>query len=282
MKNDKRKNQKKELKKKQMVQMEESLRKKLFELVKSLGHDVVDVSEELVKMSRRLSKKLSKKMKNVLISTDYAPQDKKAKEAKSIYTLPKEKKPKEKKSTIKNKLAKEKGVDLPAPVPAEEKVVKPKAKVGRKPKAPEAKTSAKRAVENLQPKEIKNTSLDKTQTKTQAKRGRPKKSNSVTKVDSLPSLVEKKEDLPASTQKTSPLKAATPAPKAAAKVGKQAPSTRGRKAGFAKSTSNGTSSAVKNVPKKAAAKPQKSTGAKRGRPAKTTVKDVAQDEQKTT
>lgn len=66
MKNDKRKNQPKDLMKKKAAHLEESLREKLSELVRGLGHDVVDVSEEIIKMSKRLTRKLSKKMKNVL------------------------------------------------------------------------------------------------------------------------------------------------------------------------------------------------------------------------
>lgn len=68
MKNDKGKHQNKNTKKKKAADLEESLREKLFELVRSLGHDVVDVSEEIVKMSKRLTKKLSKTMKNALAS----------------------------------------------------------------------------------------------------------------------------------------------------------------------------------------------------------------------
>ncbi|MET4080141.1 outer membrane murein-binding lipoprotein Lpp [Pedobacter sp. UYP30] len=86
MKNDKRKNQSKEVKKK-TTHLEESLREKLFELVRSLGHDVVDVSEEIIKMSKRLTKKLSKKMKDVLTSSDNPPADsKKVAKAKSKFT----------------------------------------------------------------------------------------------------------------------------------------------------------------------------------------------------
>ncbi|MGY3052332.1 hypothetical protein ACVWYG_000522 [Pedobacter sp. UYEF25] len=66
MKNDKRKNQTKGSPKKMAAHLEESLREKLFELVRGLGHDVVDVSEEIIKMSKRLTRKLSKTMKNVL------------------------------------------------------------------------------------------------------------------------------------------------------------------------------------------------------------------------
>lgn len=75
MKNDKRKNQPKDLIKKKAAHLEESLREKLSELVKSLGHDVVDVSEEIIKMSKRLTRKLSKKMKNVLTTEKEASTD---------------------------------------------------------------------------------------------------------------------------------------------------------------------------------------------------------------
>ncbi len=233
MKNDKRKSQQRESKKKHAVKMEESLREKLFELIKSLGHDVVGVSEELVKMSRRLSKKLSKKMKNVIGSTDASSTEQKAKEAKANYTLPKDKVSKGKKLNNKKKSAKLKNVDLPTSFPPSKNVVKPKENASPKTKSPNAKISLGKTADIAKPGQgkvvVAKTSPNKAESKTPAKRGRPAKLTNVKKENPLPPLAEKKENVHANAKKIIVPKSVKSAKQVSNTEEGPAPTARGRK-----------------------------------------------------
>lgn len=102
MKSDKGKKQKKVLHKKSVAKVEESLRGKLFDLIEGLGHDVVDVSDEVYEMSKRLAKKLSKKVTNVFSKADLKDSKEKIKKVKVLADSLESKGDKSKKKAKKN------------------------------------------------------------------------------------------------------------------------------------------------------------------------------------
>lgn len=139
MKASKTESQKKTPKKAEKKALEQSLTAKLFEAVKSLGHNAENIGEDLILVSKFVAKKISKRMKSA-----------KAEDSKEVKTkkvsVPKSKTAKSSKSSKQSELQPEvlakKAPAKPRPLeePESLKVTKPIAKATKRAKAP-AKSS---------------------------------------------------------------------------------------------------------------------------------------------
>jgi len=88
MKANKTDSQKKAAKKAEKKALEESLTTKLFEAVKSLGHDAEKIGEDLILVSKFVAKKISKRMKSTKPEAPKEPKEPKLKPQVAVKTKP--------------------------------------------------------------------------------------------------------------------------------------------------------------------------------------------------